>query len=173
MSSKTIYDSEFQFTKLNINELVFSDNSIQNTAYLGNSPLPSQIIYNIPNNTELNVNFTGYSTILNEINIVNLHTGFISVLYFQDSIFNNINSVNLSFSNSYTGDLQITLLPSVNNDPYYTSNFSSTLTNNQTGTLTFGNIIINKSGSLIVSFDNITINNTDTYSLSFITCIYA
>jgi hypothetical protein len=173
MSSRTILDNDFEFNNLHLNKLQFSDNSIQTTAYLGNSPLPSQVIYNIPNNTQLDVNFSGYSTILSEINVVNLHTGFISVLYFQNSTFNNIISVNLSFSDNYNGNLEITLLPTINNDPYYTTNFATTLTNTQTGTLTFGNIIVNKAGSLVASFNNVEINNTSTYSLSFLTCLYA
>jgi hypothetical protein len=172
MSSRTILDNDFEFNNLHLNHLQFSDNSIQTTAYLGNSPLPSQVVYNLPINTQLITN-NGYSTILENVKIINLHTGFMSGLYFQDSSGNNINSLNINFSNSFTGNLQITLIDVINSLPYYTSSFAISIINDTTKTLTFGNIIINKTGSLITIFDDININNTNTYTLNVLTYVYA
>jgi len=172
MSAKTILDNDFEFNNLHLTKLQFSDNSIQTTAYLGNSPLPSQIVYNLPINTQLITN-NGYSTILENVKIINLHTGFMGVLYFQDSSGNNINSLNINFSNSFTGNLQITLIDVINFLPYYTSSFAVSIINDSTKTLTFGNIIINKTGSLIAFFDDININNTNTYTLNVLTYVYA
>jgi hypothetical protein len=171
MSARTILDNDFEFNNLHLNKLQFSDNSVQQTAYLGNSPLPSQVIYPITTSTILYCNNGLTATSTTDFNIVNLHTGFISVLYFQDLTLNNITSINLNFSNTFYGDLEITLLSSVNSPPYYTSNFASSITNINTGTLTFGNLNINKNGSLTVSFNNITINN-NTYTLSLFSYIY-
>jgi hypothetical protein len=173
MSARTILDNDFEFNNLHLNKLQFSDNTIQDTAYQGNSPLPSQVIYNIPINTEFTTNFNGYSTLLETINLVNLHTGFMGVLYFQDSSFNNLNSFNINFSSSDSGDLEITLFNTINSLPYYTSNFASSLFNNSTGTLTFGDIIITKTGSVIASFNNISVVSSTIYTLKIYTCTYA
>jgi len=174
MSAKTIFDNDFEFKNLHLNKLQFSDNSIQTTAYLGNSPLPTEKNFDISQNTDLSINFVGFATIQQNINILNLHTGFIGVLYFQDASLNNINSFNLTFFSSGSNiDLKITILNSVNFLPYKTSSFPSSILNTITGELTFGNIIINNSGSLVASFNNFSFNNTSIYTLNVYSCLYA
>lgn len=173
MSARTILDNDFEFNNLHLSKLQFNDNSVQTTAYQGNAPLPSEITFNIPNNSDLSINFVGYATLQQTLNITNLHTGFIGVLYFQDASLNNINSFDISFLSSGTTDLEITILNSINFLPYKTSSFYSSIVDNYSGVITFGNIIINKNGSLVASFNNFTFSNTTTYTINILTCLYA
>lgn len=172
MSSKTIFEADFSFENLNIKKLIFNDNSEQSTAYLGNQPLPRQTIYPITTSTILNCNngLTAVST--SSFQIVNLYSVDIGGLYFQDISNNNLSSVNIVFSNSYNGNLEITLLPEISSNPNITTSAFATFENISTSILTFGNITINNNGSVVAMFKNVDIIQLNEYTLSFYSIQY-
>ena len=172
MSSKTIYDNDFKFHNLSINELQFEDGSVQTTAYLGNSPLPRQTIYPITTSTILycNNNLTAVST--SNFQIVNLYTITIGGLYFQDTSNNLLSSTNIVFSNSYNGNIEITILNDISLHPIIDTSTYATFKDVSTGILTFGNITVNKNGSVVANFNNVSIVQLQNYTLSFYSITY-
>jgi len=173
MSSKTIFDNDFQFNNLNLSKLIFSDNSQQTTAYLGNSPEPRQTIYPITTSTILYCNngLTAVST--SNFQIVNLYTVNLGSLYFQNPNNENITSTEIVFSNNYSGNLEITLLNDISLHPIITSSSFAYFIQNSTGILIYGNLQLNKTGSLVAYFNNVNIIQLETYTINFFTFQYA
>jgi len=173
MASKTIFDTDFQFNNLNLSKIIFSDNSEQTTAYLGNSPAPRQIIYPITTSTILYCNNGLTAVTTSNFQIVNLYTVFVGALYFQNPNNENINSTELVFNNTYSGNLEITLLNDVALHPIITSSSFAYFIQNSTGILIYGTLQLNNSGSLVAYFNNVNIIQLETYTLNFFTFQYA
>jgi hypothetical protein len=172
MSSKTIYDGDFKFDNLSINELRFGDGSIQTTGYLGNSPIPRQTVYPITTSTILNCNNNLTAVSTSNFQIVNLYTVYMGGLYFQDTSNNNLSSVNVVFSNSYNGNIQIQLLNDISLHPIITTSAYATFLNNANGVITFGDITINNNGSVVANFPNVQIVFQQPYTITFFTIPY-
>lgn len=183
MSSRTIYGSDIQFNRIHFNDapygkyfnrsiilneleqLNFNDGTQQTTAYLGNSPTPTDYTYTILSTTNLICN-TGTANLEDNLIIFNSNTGYQGSLYFNDASNNPITSFNITFSNTFTSSLTITFLSNMTIKPSYTTSQFCYIVNNNLGSLTYGTIILLSNGNLTVNFNNIEISSLYTYTLN-------
>jgi hypothetical protein len=162
MSSRTILDNNFAFNNLSVKSLIFGDNSKQITAYTGTpTPTPTNYLYDVSLNLSCS---TGSANLQNNLIILNSNLS-TSSLYFYDASNNPINNFLITFSNTFTSDLIITILNNMTIKPINPTSAFCYIINNNDGNLTYGTINLLTNGNLTINFNNIQIQSTSTFTI--------
>jgi len=180
-----LLDKDFPQGKADLQQVLTNGNNAQGLSILNldnlqvntinNIPYParsSEVTYNILTSTNLNIDNIGYANITSNIKLLFLYY-YNKIIYFLDSTNNSINNINLTFSDNLVNqNINITLLSNIDYIPIYKTVQQINILDNSTNILYFGNISLTTNGDLIVSFSNINISNTSTYTLSLSSFIY-